>query len=129
MCFYFHLPLGKRTVLFYFFILLILIFFFGKYFIKIGIVCCFIKRTKIWTDGTLISLLGDQSMNKKFQYLGCVWIANFFTNLFYYLACFSYYSWTLLHFLVLFISLTILFQLTFIFIYNTFNKKFSVSKK
>ena len=34
-----------------------------------------------------------------------------------------------LHFLVLFMDLIILFQLTFTFIYTTFNKKFSVSAK
>ena len=34
-----------------------------------------------------------------------------------------------LHFLVLFIGLIILFQLTFTFIYNTFSKNFSVSAK
>ena len=32
-------------------------------------------------------------------------------------------------FLLLFMDLTVLFQLTFTFIYNTFNKKFSVSAK
>ena len=43
-------------------------------------------------------------------------------KLFYYLAYFCYYSWGPLHFLVLFISLAVLFQLTFIFIYSTFSK-------
>ena len=52
-----------------------------------------------------------------------------FANLFYYSAYFYYYLWVLLHFLILFMGLTILFQLTFTFIYNTFNKKFSVSTK
>ena len=33
------------------------------------------------------------------------------------------------HFLVLFMGLTILFQLTFTFIYNTFSKKFLISAK
>ena len=47
-----------------------------------------------------------------------------FANLFYYSAYFSYYLWVSLHFLVLFIGLTVLFQLTFIFMYNTFSKKF-----
>ena len=42
---------------------------------------------------------------------------------------FCYYSWILLHFLVPFMSLTILFQLTFTFIYGTFSKKnFNFSK-
>ena len=52
-----------------------------------------------------------------------------FANLFYYLAYFWYYSWVLLYFLVLFTGSIILFQLTFTFIYSTFNKKFSVSAK
>ena len=43
-----------------------------------------------------------------------------FANFFYYLAYFYYYSWAALHFLVLFMGLTILFQLTFTFIYSTF---------
>ena len=50
----------------------------------------------------------------------------FFTNLFYYSAYFCYYSWDPLHFLVLFMGLTVLFQLIVIFIYSTFNKKFSI---
>ena len=45
-----------------------------------------------------------------------------FINLFYYLAYLCYYSWVLLHFLVLFMGLIVLFQLTFTFIYNTINK-------
>ena len=52
-----------------------------------------------------------------------------FVNLFYYSAYFCYYSWVPLHFLVLFMDLTILFELTFTFIYSIFNKKFSVSAK
>ena len=52
-----------------------------------------------------------------------------FVNLFYYSFYFYYYLWVLLHFLVLFIGSTILFQLTFTFIYNTFSKKFSISTK
>ena len=52
-----------------------------------------------------------------------------FVNLFYYSAYFCYYSWLLLYFLVLFMGSTILFQLTFTFIYSTFNKKFSISTK
>ena len=52
-----------------------------------------------------------------------------FVDLFYYLAYFYYYLWVLLYFLVLFMGSTILFQLTFTFIYSTFNKKFSVSTK
>ena len=57
-----------------------------------------------------------------------VWHDNF-VNLFYYSACFCYYSWVSLYFLVLFMGSTILFQLTFTFIYSTFNKKFSVLTK
>ena len=52
-----------------------------------------------------------------------------FASVFYYLAYFCYYLWTLLHFLELFMSLTVLFQLTFTFIYSTFSKKFSVLLK
>ena len=52
-----------------------------------------------------------------------------FVNLFYYSAYFYYYLWVLMHFLVLFIDLTILFHLIFTFIYNTFKKKFLVSVK
>ena len=52
-----------------------------------------------------------------------------FTNLFYYLTYFWYYSWLSLHFLVLFMSLIVLFFLTFTFIYGIFSKKFSVSAK
>ena len=52
-----------------------------------------------------------------------------FANLFYYSAYFYYYLWALMHFLVLFIGLTVLFHLIFTFIYNTFNKKFLVSVK
>ena len=47
-----------------------------------------------------------------------------YISFFYYLAYFLYYSWVPLHFLILFMDLTLLFQLTFSFIYNTFSKKF-----
>ena len=53
----------------------------------------------------------------------------FFASLFYYLTYICYYLWAPLHFLVLFINLTILFQLTFTFIYYTFSKKNSVLAK
>ena len=46
-----------------------------------------------------------------------------FANIFYYSAYFLYYLWVSLHFLILFMSPTILFQLIFTFIYNTFSKK------
>ena len=55
--------------------------------------------------------------------------ANYKWKLFHYSAYFCYYSWVPLHFLVLFMSLTVLFQLTFTFIYSTFSNKFSVSTK
>ena len=48
---------------------------------------------------------------------------NIFANLFYYSTYFCYYLWVSLHFLVLFIGSTILFQITFTFIYSTFSKK------
>ena len=44
-------------------------------------------------------------------------------------AYFYYYSWAPLQFLLLFMSLTVLFQLTFTFIYITFDNKFSVLAK
>ena len=53
----------------------------------------------------------------------------FFANLFYYSTYFYYYSWALLHLLVLFIGPAILFQPSFTFIYNIFSKKISVSHK
>ena len=53
----------------------------------------------------------------------------FFANLFYYLAFFTIIHGSQLHFLVLFIGHTELFQLTFTFIYSTFSKKFSISAK
>ena len=52
-----------------------------------------------------------------------------FANLFYYSAYFCYYLWVPLHFLILFMGPTVLFQLTFTFIYSTFNKKFLASTK
>ena len=50
-------------------------------------------------------------------------------KLFYYLAYFCYYLRVSLHFLVLFIDPTVLFQQIFTFIYSTFSNKFSVSTK
>ena len=52
-----------------------------------------------------------------------------FVNLFHYSVYFCYYSWVSLYFLVVFMNLIVLFQLTFTFIYSTFNKKFSVLVK
>ena len=47
-----------------------------------------------------------------------------FANLFYYSAYFFYNSWVSLNFLVLFMGLIVLFQVTFTFAYSTFSKKF-----
>ena len=52
-----------------------------------------------------------------------------FVNLFYYSTYFYYYSWVALYFLILFIGLIVLFQLTFTFIDSIFSKMFSVSAK
>ena len=52
-----------------------------------------------------------------------------FVNLFYYSTYFYYYLWALLHFLELFMGSIVLFQLTFSFIYSSFNKKFSIATK
>ena len=52
-----------------------------------------------------------------------------FVNLFYSLIYFCYYLWALLHFLVLFIGLNMLFQLIFTFIYIIFSKKISILAK
>ena len=49
-----------------------------------------------------------------------------FANLFYYSVYFYYYSWALLYFLILFMGLTVLFQLTFTTVLLT--KVFSFSK-
>ena len=68
-----------------------------------------------------------QMLNNLTLSVRLTWII--FINLFYYSIYFYYYSWVLLHFLVLFMGLTILFQLTFTFIYGIFNKKFSVLTK
>ena len=51
------------------------------------------------------------------------WILSlFFASLFYYSAYFCYYSWVSLYFLVLFMDLTVLFQLIFTFIYSTIHE-------
>ena len=48
------------------------------------------------------------------MFMCSVHLAKFiFANLFFYSSYFCYYLWILLHFLILFIGLTILFQLTF----------------
>ena len=54
---------------------------------------------------------------------------NWKASLFYYLFYFCYYLWVSLHFLVLFIDLTVLFQLIFTFVYCTFTNNFSISVK
>ena len=66
---------------------------------------------------------------KSFDTLGLCLGSEFKVSIFYYLAHFFYYSWIPLHFLLLFMSHIILFQLTFIFIYSIFSKKFLVSAK
>ena len=50
-------------------------------------------------------------------------------KLFYYLIYFYYYLWVSLYFLKLFMNPTVLFQLTFTFIYNTFSNNFLVLAK
>ena len=74
---------------------------------------------------TSLSLLTDCTLNYILWAFGLMKVA----SLFYYLAYFYYYSWALLHFLILFMSSTVLFQLTFTSIYSTFNKNFSVLAK
>ena len=69
------------------------------------------------------------NMVSLFMILNVCLASLFFANLFYYLVYFCYYLWVSLYFLVLFMGLTILFQLTFTFIYNTFSKKCSVLAK
>ena len=59
----------------------------------------------------------------------CIWHWLKKPAFFYYLTYFCNYSWVLLHFLVLFMSPTVLFQLPFSFIYSIFIKKFLVSAK
>ena len=51
------------------------------------------------------------------------------SQLIYYSVYFYYYIWDSQHFLILFICFTVLFQLTFTFIYNTFSKKISIDLK
>ena len=59
----------------------------------------------------------------------CVFGKNLKTSLFYYSAYFLLLFMVSLRFLVLFMDSTVLFQLTFTFIYNIFNKQFSVLAK
>ena len=92
------------------------------------------KKKNVAIDSNSSVLLQMPRLHKKKKLLICfnfnVRLTNIiFVNLFYYLIYFCYYLWVLLHFLVLFMSLTILFHLSFTFIYGTFNKKFSVSAK
>ena len=61
----------------------------------------------------------------KIAYGICLYWAVFFFHLIY----FCCYLWVLLHFLVLFMSPTVLFKITFKFIYRTFSKKISISVK
>ena len=68
-------------------------------------------------------ILYTPKVPKNYSLLVCVWkkLKNQLILLF---SCFFYYLWAPLHFLVLFMDPTVLFQLTFTFIYSTFNKKF-----
>ena len=74
------------------------------------------------------NLNGKISQHFKLELSVCLTLI-IFASLFYYLAYFCYYSWVQLYFLVLFMGLTVLFLLTFTYIYSIFNKKFSISAK
>ena len=102
--------------------------------------CNFIFLNVIWPLGlvskkkksqtTSLSYKGIMAnMVSLFMILNVCLASLFFANLFYYLVYFCYYLWVSLYFLVLFMGLTILFQLTFTFIYNTFSIKCSVLAK
>ena len=56
-------------------------------------------------------------VSTKICHLSVYLVSLFFVNLFYYSAYFCYYLWVSLHFLVLFMSFIIPFQLIFTFIY------------
>ena len=80
-----------------------------------------VKLSLLCTFYTWMAMLSGHSV--------CVWHWLKKSAFFYYLAYFCNYSQVLLHFLVLFMSSTVLFQLPFSFIYSTFSKKFSISAK
>ena len=70
-----------------------------------------------------------QFLETTFWYYSTYMAKIIFVNLFYYSTYFYYYSWVALHFLILFIGLIVLFQLTFTFIDSIFSKMFLVSAK
>ena len=81
----------------------------------------------VYLGGRLISLehdINSEVLGLIHHTISVCLASLFFASLFYYSAYFYYYSWVLLHFLVLFMDPTILFQLTFTFIYSTFAKFF-----
>jgi len=65
--------------------------------------------------------MDKEELKKQIRNLVSVWLTYFLSTYF------CYYSWVLLHFLVLFMGPTILFQLIFTFIYSTFSKKISIA--
>ena len=70
------------------------------------------------TSGTMVTV--EDLKQELSKYLLVCLTKIIFANLFYYSAYFYYYLWVPLHFLVLFIGLTVPFQLTFI--YGNFSK-------
>ena len=79
----------------------------------------FLSLFGIWWKNNALNKITKRVHDIKYKILEayvCVWQKNIFVSLFYYSDYFCYYSWALLHFLILFMSLTILFQLTFTFI-------------
>ena len=77
----------------------------------------------------LIQLLANEIKVQLLKRLSVYLAKIIFAKLFYYSTYFCYYLWVSLHFLVIFMGPTVLFQLTFTFIYSTFSKKFSISTK
>ena len=95
-----------------------------KYYIGDQVICTQITFHLAWVCGLWIINLSDFLMLWSTKVLSSVCLVKIiFVNLFYYLIYFLYYLWVSLHFLVLFVSLTVLFQLTFTFIYSIFSKK------
>ena len=80
-----------------------------------------------WVNLSLTLLIKRES--RYIYEMKCLFGMINFVNLIYYLVYFCYYLYVLLQFLVLFMGPNILFQLTFVFIYNIFNKKFLVLAK
>ena len=94
-----------------------------------------LNSKKSWTSKLVFAKKKKKKWDYKFlkqkkkQIFNVRLVKIIFANLFYYLAYFCYYLWVSLYFLVQFMDITVLFQLTFTFIYGTFTKKFSVSVK